>query len=264
MAILATWYLPVLAVLLILACILLILVVLIQRGRGGGLAGAFGGVGGHSVLGARTGDFLTWVTIAFAALFILLSVALDRLTPPKPELQEANAPKEEAVAPGLTLAAEPASVPRGKDVTLRFNAPSEDPSNMETVEFYLDTNKDGAGDELLGKDNFASDGWSLSVGTKDWTPGANDVVARVSRFNGTKSGWATTTVTIEPALPLPPPTPPTGPATTAPAPAPPTPPVPEPTTPTPTEPAPATPTAPASEPAPAPAPSPAPAPTPEG
>lgn len=56
-----------------LIAVVLILVVLIQKGRGGGLASAFGGIGG-SLLGTKTGDFLTWVTICLVAVWLLLSV----------------------------------------------------------------------------------------------------------------------------------------------------------------------------------------------
>ena len=45
----------------------LILLVLIQRGRGGGLAGAFGGMGGQSAFGTKAGDLFTRITIVVAA-----------------------------------------------------------------------------------------------------------------------------------------------------------------------------------------------------
>jgi len=51
-------------------CVLLVLLVLIQKGRGGGLSGAFGGAGGNTAFGAKTGDVLTWVTSAFFLLFL--------------------------------------------------------------------------------------------------------------------------------------------------------------------------------------------------
>lgn len=50
----------------------LILLVLIQRGRGGGLAGAFGGLGGQSAFGTKAGDLFTRITIVVAAFWILL------------------------------------------------------------------------------------------------------------------------------------------------------------------------------------------------
>ena len=55
--------------------VLLIGLVLLQKNRGAGLSGAFGGVGGHTAFGTKTGDFLTWVTVSLTALFLLLSIA---------------------------------------------------------------------------------------------------------------------------------------------------------------------------------------------
>lgn len=56
------------------SCILLILIILIQRGRGEGLSGAFGGGGGSSAFGAKTGDVFTGITVALAAVFLLLNI----------------------------------------------------------------------------------------------------------------------------------------------------------------------------------------------
>ncbi|MFM9196710.1 MAG: preprotein translocase subunit SecG, partial [Planctomycetia bacterium] len=41
---------------LVLTSLFLILLVLVQRGRGGGLAGALGGMGGQSAFGTKAGD----------------------------------------------------------------------------------------------------------------------------------------------------------------------------------------------------------------
>lgn len=62
-------------VLLFLASLFLILLILIQRGRGGGLAGAFGGAGGQSAFGTKAGDVFTRITIGAAAIWILLCIA---------------------------------------------------------------------------------------------------------------------------------------------------------------------------------------------
>ena len=64
------------AVLFGLTCVVLILIILIQKGRGGGLSAAFGGAGASSILGSKTGDFLTWVTIILVGLFLFLAVIL--------------------------------------------------------------------------------------------------------------------------------------------------------------------------------------------
>ncbi|WP_315852095.1 preprotein translocase subunit SecG [Tautonia rosea] len=68
---------PVLTYILIgLVSILMIGLVLIQRGRGGGLAGAFGGVGGSSAFGTRAGDVFTRITIVTASVWIALNMGL--------------------------------------------------------------------------------------------------------------------------------------------------------------------------------------------
>jgi protein translocase SecG subunit len=70
------------AVMFGLCCVVLILVILIQKGRGGGLSAAFGGGGGSSILGSKTGDFLTWVTIILVGLFLLLAVVMGKFYRP--------------------------------------------------------------------------------------------------------------------------------------------------------------------------------------
>ena len=65
------------APLFVLCCLTLILIILIQKGRGGGLSAAFGG-GAGSVLGSKTGDFLTWVTIVLVGVFLLLAVVMAK------------------------------------------------------------------------------------------------------------------------------------------------------------------------------------------
>ena len=54
--------------------IFLILLVLVQRGRGGGIAGALGGMGGNSAFGTKAGDTFTWITYGTAAVWILLAM----------------------------------------------------------------------------------------------------------------------------------------------------------------------------------------------
>lgn len=53
--------------------VILIAVILLQRGRGGGLAGAFGGMGGQSAFGTKAGDLFTRITIVLATVWIVLS-----------------------------------------------------------------------------------------------------------------------------------------------------------------------------------------------
>jgi preprotein translocase subunit SecG len=75
----AGFWATVLNILLVLVSLFLILVVLIQRGKGGGLVGAFGGVGGSSAFGSRAGDAFTRFTIIVAAIWVLLIMILAKV-----------------------------------------------------------------------------------------------------------------------------------------------------------------------------------------
>lgn len=71
-----------LAVIWVIVMILLSLIILVQKGKGGGLGAALGGMGAGSLLGTKTGDFLTWVTIAFTVIFLVLAVVLAKFYKP--------------------------------------------------------------------------------------------------------------------------------------------------------------------------------------
>ena len=62
-----------LMVLLFFVSIFMMFIVLLQRGRGGGLAGALGGMGGQSVLGTKAGDVFTKITVTLAVIWVLLA-----------------------------------------------------------------------------------------------------------------------------------------------------------------------------------------------
>ena len=63
----------VVAVLFVICCVAVILIILIQKGKGGGLSAAFAGGMASGLLGSKTGDFLTWVTIVLVAIFLTLA-----------------------------------------------------------------------------------------------------------------------------------------------------------------------------------------------
>ncbi|HEY7115643.1 MAG TPA: preprotein translocase subunit SecG [Tepidisphaeraceae bacterium] len=81
---LATWvysaFLGLFITLFIIISVLMILIVLIQKGRGGGLASAFGGGGGNTAFGSKTGDVLTWATSIIFGIFVVLAVILNLMT----------------------------------------------------------------------------------------------------------------------------------------------------------------------------------------
>ena len=65
--------------LMFITALFLILLVLVQRGRGGGLAGALGGMGGQSAFGTKAGDLFTRITIGVAAFWIILCAVSVKL-----------------------------------------------------------------------------------------------------------------------------------------------------------------------------------------
>ena len=61
-------------VLFLITSVILSMLVLIQRGRGGGLAGAFGGAGGSSAFGTKTADIFIKATAVLGGIFFLLAI----------------------------------------------------------------------------------------------------------------------------------------------------------------------------------------------
>ncbi len=73
MSLLAVWWVSHLLnlIVVVLGLMLMFVIVVIQRGKGGGLAGAFGGVGGSSPFGSRAADAFVKVTLYLAAVWVL-------------------------------------------------------------------------------------------------------------------------------------------------------------------------------------------------
>ncbi|HDS85139.1 MAG TPA: preprotein translocase subunit SecG [Phycisphaerales bacterium] len=93
------------AVLWALLAVALIMIVLIQKGRGGGLGAAFGGGGANSLLGTKTGDFLTWVTICLVSLFLLGAVVMGKfMRPRETTLAPAATPQTQSQMPAVPSA----------------------------------------------------------------------------------------------------------------------------------------------------------------
>jgi preprotein translocase subunit SecG len=73
------WYVHLLNGLVILIGLIMIGTILIQKGKGGGLAGAFGGAGGSSPFGSRAGDLFTRITLIMAAVWAIAIVVEVKL-----------------------------------------------------------------------------------------------------------------------------------------------------------------------------------------
>ena len=101
-------------VLFLLCSVILVLLVLIQRGRGGGLAGAFGGPGGHSAFGTKTADVFIKVTAVMGAIFFVLAIVTALLVRYQQSAlwsAEEPAPAEAPAKPGTGPAERPAAPP---------------------------------------------------------------------------------------------------------------------------------------------------------
>src|SRR3954471_11207952 len=102
-------------ILFLVICMFLMLLVLIQKGRGGGLASAFGGSGGNTAFGSKTGDVLTWATSIVFGVFLLLSVAANLFaTATHNQRQTLPAAPVPAATPGSPLGANDAVVPQDR------------------------------------------------------------------------------------------------------------------------------------------------------
>ena len=105
--------------LFVLVAFLLMVVILIQKGRGGGIASAFGGAGGSTAFGSKTGDVLTWVTASMFGMFLLLAIFISVAASSIHDTAEAGKPGTSApktASPAATLppagtTGEPVAVP---------------------------------------------------------------------------------------------------------------------------------------------------------
>lgn len=132
------------AVLFVLVSVVLILVILIQKGRGGGLSAAFGGGMAGSLLGSKTGDFLTWVTIVLVAVFLLLAIVLARFY--RPESGKYGGEVAETSAPAATSPAAPgpgAGAPAGAVPSEPVAVPPTSEPGPTTPPTPIEPNADG-------------------------------------------------------------------------------------------------------------------------
>lgn len=85
-----SFIMKIIAALFLICSVVLILVILIQKGKGGGLSTALAGGVASGLLGSKTGDFLTWLTITVVGVFLMLAVLMVKFY--KPQVSEFGAP----------------------------------------------------------------------------------------------------------------------------------------------------------------------------
>lgn len=103
-------FMSLIAVLFVICCIVLILIILVQKGKGGGLSSAFGGGMASGILGSKTGDFLTWVTIVCVAIMLSLAVILAKYYRPAPSAVP-GVPVAPQTAPAASTPTAPPEIP---------------------------------------------------------------------------------------------------------------------------------------------------------
>jgi len=119
----------VVAVLFVACAVFLILLVLMQKGRGGGLSAALGGGMASNILGSKTGDFLTWLTIVVVGLFLTLAVLMAKFYVPTvsefgegPTAAQPSSEQRGQAAPSQAPAAEAGAslpdTPAGEDANI--------------------------------------------------------------------------------------------------------------------------------------------------
>lgn len=119
--------------LLVFAALFLIALVLIQRGRGGGLAGAFGGMGGQSAFGTKAGDVFTRITVVVAACWILLCIlAINVLSRGNSLFSSSLGSTAGQMAPAAPASTEETTIPA--DTTVPADAAAAPPATEATSE----------------------------------------------------------------------------------------------------------------------------------
>ena len=69
-----TFFQVVLFAVLFVLSLFMILIILLQRGKGGGLVGAFGGMGGQSAFGVKSSDVFLRITIVCTIIWFVLCI----------------------------------------------------------------------------------------------------------------------------------------------------------------------------------------------
>jgi preprotein translocase subunit SecG len=111
-----------LVVIFVLTCILLVIVILLQAGKGQGLAGSFGGIGGGAVFGGRgAATFLSKTTAILAIIYGFLCLSIGYIYRTDMEQTKQSIIQKQAEAqsqlPATDLREAPLTIPMQGDST---------------------------------------------------------------------------------------------------------------------------------------------------
>ncbi len=136
----------VVAVLFIVCSLSLILIILVQKGRGGGLSAAFGGGMASGILGSKTGDFLTWVTIALVGVFLILAVVMAKFYKPTISDYDTGQVVQQTLPVQAEQTADMGQLPQFDDANrvLSDANDSDDSSGSSDINDYVDEDLPGS------------------------------------------------------------------------------------------------------------------------
>lgn len=117
---------------MVLLSLFLILIILLQRGKGGGLVGAFGGMGGNSAFGAKTSDVFMRITVVAAIIWFVACMGGRHILGMKSgsSLQDKVGVEAAAAAPAETA---PATDAAPVETAPAETAPAADAAPAETA-----------------------------------------------------------------------------------------------------------------------------------
>jgi len=118
---------------LVLITVSLIGLILIQRGKGGGLAGAFGGGGVEQAFGTRATTLAQKATVVLGVLYLSLSVALGIRLAPGGAAAPARETSSETTKPPAAPASEPGAAAAPKTTPAPATAPTPAPAPKEAA-----------------------------------------------------------------------------------------------------------------------------------
>ena len=103
---------------MVILSLFLILIILLQRGKGGGLVGAFGGMGGSSMFGTKTSDVFLKITIWTTVVWFVACFGGRYILSMKSGNSLADRASENALTvPAPTTGAEVPALPSSESVT---------------------------------------------------------------------------------------------------------------------------------------------------
>jgi len=157
-----------LSTLFVLVAALMVLVILVQKPKGGGLAGAFGGGGGggdsQSMFGAKAGDVLTWITVSFFVVFLLLAIGLVFAARSDAETADTGVEAPARTAPGGQAPASP-QIPGPPGAGDRSSEPAPAPEPEDDPPTTVPDPADESDADAPAPDGAGADGGSTDPST---------------------------------------------------------------------------------------------------